>query len=279
MLDRDFIEQHTQRFRRLRGRRARHDLGRDRARIRPDARRRIEAAAQVYVEAERVIGIYGMGLTQHVHGFDNVAMLVNLLLLQGQYRPRRHRHLARARPFQRAGPAHRRHHREAGTRAARQARRAVRLRAAAREGHEHGRGLRGHPRRARSRPSSASAAISCAPIPERGAHGGGLDAAGADGADRDQAQPQPSRERQDRLSAALPRPHRRGRAGERPAGGHHGGQLQLHPRLARPAHARPASICCPSSRSSPASPRRPCRRTRRCDWDDWVGDYGADPRR
>ena len=29
----------------------------------------IESAAQVYVEAERVIGIYGMGLTQHVHGF------------------------------------------------------------------------------------------------------------------------------------------------------------------------------------------------------------------
>ncbi|WP_420134799.1 FdhF/YdeP family oxidoreductase [Rhodopseudomonas sp.] len=43
----------------------------------------IEAAAQVYVEADRVIGVYGMGLTQHVHGFDNVAMLLNLLLLTG----------------------------------------------------------------------------------------------------------------------------------------------------------------------------------------------------
>src|SRR5262249_28097563 len=43
----------------------------------------LEEAAQVYVEAEKVIGVYGMGLTQHVHGFDNVAMLVNLLLLKG----------------------------------------------------------------------------------------------------------------------------------------------------------------------------------------------------
>ena len=30
-----------------------------------------------------MIGIYGMGLTQHVHGFENVAMLVNMLLLKG----------------------------------------------------------------------------------------------------------------------------------------------------------------------------------------------------
>ncbi|HEV7288831.1 FdhF/YdeP family oxidoreductase [Sphingomonas sp.] len=43
----------------------------------------IEAAAKVYVEAERVIGVYGMGLTQHVHGFENIAMLVNLLLMRG----------------------------------------------------------------------------------------------------------------------------------------------------------------------------------------------------
>ena len=43
----------------------------------------IEAAGQVYVAAERVIGVYGMGLTQHVHGFENIAMLVNLLLMRG----------------------------------------------------------------------------------------------------------------------------------------------------------------------------------------------------
>jgi anaerobic selenocysteine-containing dehydrogenase len=43
----------------------------------------IEGAAQVYVEAERVVGIYGMGLTQHAHSFENVALFVNMLLLKG----------------------------------------------------------------------------------------------------------------------------------------------------------------------------------------------------
>ena len=47
------------------------------------SRQAIEEAAQIYVEAERVIGIYGMGLTQHMHGFENVAMFVNFLLLKG----------------------------------------------------------------------------------------------------------------------------------------------------------------------------------------------------
>ena len=47
------------------------------------SRQEIEGAAQVYVEAERVIGIFGMGLTQHVHGFQNVTMFVNMMLLRG----------------------------------------------------------------------------------------------------------------------------------------------------------------------------------------------------
>ena len=46
-------------------------------------RESIEMAAQVYVEAERVTAFYGMGLTQQVHGFENVAALVNLMLLRG----------------------------------------------------------------------------------------------------------------------------------------------------------------------------------------------------
>ncbi|HDZ39097.1 MAG TPA: FdhF/YdeP family oxidoreductase [Marinobacter sp.] len=40
-------------------------------------------AADVYMKAERVIGVYGMGLTQHTHGSVNVGMLVNLLMLRG----------------------------------------------------------------------------------------------------------------------------------------------------------------------------------------------------
>ncbi len=43
----------------------------------------LREAAQVYMEAGRVIGVYGMGLTQHAHGALNIAMLTNLLLLRG----------------------------------------------------------------------------------------------------------------------------------------------------------------------------------------------------
>ena len=46
-------------------------------------REMIRTAADIYLGARNVIGIYGMGLTQHVHGFQNLAMLVNLLLLRG----------------------------------------------------------------------------------------------------------------------------------------------------------------------------------------------------
>jgi molybdopterin-dependent oxidoreductase alpha subunit len=43
----------------------------------------LKEAADVYMKAERVIGVYGMGLTQHTHGSVNVGMLVNLLMLRG----------------------------------------------------------------------------------------------------------------------------------------------------------------------------------------------------
>ncbi len=40
-------------------------------------------AAQVYMQAKRVIGVYGMGLTQQTHGSWNIGMLTNLLMLRG----------------------------------------------------------------------------------------------------------------------------------------------------------------------------------------------------
>ncbi len=43
----------------------------------------LRAAADVYMQSQRVIGVYGMGLTQQVHGSVNVGMLVNFLLLRG----------------------------------------------------------------------------------------------------------------------------------------------------------------------------------------------------
>ncbi|WP_062785759.1 FdhF/YdeP family oxidoreductase [Novosphingobium capsulatum] len=46
-------------------------------------RAEMEAAGDVYADAKAVIGIYGMGLTQQVHGSEAIGMLVNLLLLRG----------------------------------------------------------------------------------------------------------------------------------------------------------------------------------------------------
>ncbi len=43
----------------------------------------LEATAAVYIRADRVIGIYGMGLTQHRAGVETVQMLANLLLMRG----------------------------------------------------------------------------------------------------------------------------------------------------------------------------------------------------
>ncbi|MET0319951.1 MAG: FdhF/YdeP family oxidoreductase [Duganella sp.] len=43
----------------------------------------LEEAANTYAQAERVIAVYGMGLTQHHHGVQNVEMVSNLLLLRG----------------------------------------------------------------------------------------------------------------------------------------------------------------------------------------------------
>ena len=40
-------------------------------------------AAEIYVQAKRAICMYGMGLTQHVHGFHNLTTLTNLWLLKG----------------------------------------------------------------------------------------------------------------------------------------------------------------------------------------------------
>ncbi|RST87707.1 formate dehydrogenase [Aquibium carbonis] len=43
----------------------------------------LESAATTYARARSVIAIYGMGLTQHRLGVDNVQMLINLLLMRG----------------------------------------------------------------------------------------------------------------------------------------------------------------------------------------------------
>ena len=81
-LDRDFIAQHC------------YDFVAFEAWVRDLSWDRIEATcglprtdlievAELYARSKRVIGVYGMGLTQHVHGGDSVGMLINLLLMGG----------------------------------------------------------------------------------------------------------------------------------------------------------------------------------------------------
>ena len=47
------------------------------------SRDNLAEAAKIYCDAKNVIGIYGMGVTQHVHGAETIGMLVNLLMLRG----------------------------------------------------------------------------------------------------------------------------------------------------------------------------------------------------
>jgi molybdopterin-dependent oxidoreductase alpha subunit len=46
-------------------------------------RAEIEDAADIYAKAKNVIVCYGMGITQHVHGVENVQQIANLMLLRG----------------------------------------------------------------------------------------------------------------------------------------------------------------------------------------------------
>ncbi|HEY4294072.1 FdhF/YdeP family oxidoreductase [Luteibacter sp.] len=46
-------------------------------------RAEIEDAADIYAKAKNVIICYGMGITQHAHGTENVQQIANLLLLRG----------------------------------------------------------------------------------------------------------------------------------------------------------------------------------------------------
>jgi molybdopterin-dependent oxidoreductase alpha subunit len=82
VLDHDFIKQHTKDFHTF----ADAVRAAEWAEIERESGLRqvaLEDAARVYAKSKAVLGIYGMGLTQHVKGVDNVRMLVNLLLLRG----------------------------------------------------------------------------------------------------------------------------------------------------------------------------------------------------
>ncbi|MFK2904431.1 FdhF/YdeP family oxidoreductase [Dyella ginsengisoli] len=82
VLDRDFIDQHTHGFEDFLVAARAADWG-EIVRVSGLARSDLEAAADVYAAAENVISVYGMGLTQHVHGSQSIGMLVNLMLMRG----------------------------------------------------------------------------------------------------------------------------------------------------------------------------------------------------
>lgn len=82
VLDRDFIGQHTHGFADFAAAAANASWS-EIEQVSGLKRADLEAAADVYINAERVIGVYGMGLTQHVHGTQSIGLLINLLLLRG----------------------------------------------------------------------------------------------------------------------------------------------------------------------------------------------------
>jgi molybdopterin-dependent oxidoreductase alpha subunit len=82
VLDEAFIAEHTHGFAEFAGKARALDWA-DLEKRSGLTRSAMEAAATVYAHADRVIGIYGMGLTQHRKGVETVQMLVNLLLLRG----------------------------------------------------------------------------------------------------------------------------------------------------------------------------------------------------
>ncbi len=82
VLDVDFIEQHTTGFEAVKAKveaTGWDEIERESGLSRAD----LEQAAQIYIDAPRSIAMYGMGLTQQVHGFDSLAMLTNLWLMKG----------------------------------------------------------------------------------------------------------------------------------------------------------------------------------------------------
>ncbi len=82
ILDEDFIEQHTHGFEAFEAQVRSTDWA-EILQVSGLSSASIEAAARTYSKAKAVIAIYGMGLTQHRYGVDNVQTLINLLLMRG----------------------------------------------------------------------------------------------------------------------------------------------------------------------------------------------------
>ena len=82
VLDVDFIAQHTHGFEEFE-QKVRSTSWKDIEQESGLMRQALKDAADVYISCDKVIGVYGMGLTQHKYGTDNIGMFVNFLLLRG----------------------------------------------------------------------------------------------------------------------------------------------------------------------------------------------------
>jgi molybdopterin-dependent oxidoreductase alpha subunit len=82
VLDHDFIKEHTHGFEAFADYCRQADWG-EIERVSGLVRETIESFARTYAEANAVLAIYGMGLTQHVSGVQNIQTLVNFMLLRG----------------------------------------------------------------------------------------------------------------------------------------------------------------------------------------------------
>ena len=82
VLDHDFINDHTANFEAF-SQDLRVLTWEDIQRHSGLTRKEIESVTDIYAQAKRVIICYGMGITQHVHGTQNVQQISNLLLLRG----------------------------------------------------------------------------------------------------------------------------------------------------------------------------------------------------
>ncbi|SEI43644.1 FdhF/YdeP family oxidoreductase [Pseudomonas sp. NFR16] len=82
VLDHDFLAQHTEGFPHFVEQVQRYSWD-DLEQRSGLTRSAMEATATIYARSEKVMIVYGMGMTQHRHGVGNVQMLVNLLLLRG----------------------------------------------------------------------------------------------------------------------------------------------------------------------------------------------------
>ena len=82
VLDHEFLEQHCAGFEEFAAAARAHSWA-ELEEVSGLTRAEMTQAAQTYAESSAVLGIYGMGLTQHVMGVENVHMVTNLLLLRG----------------------------------------------------------------------------------------------------------------------------------------------------------------------------------------------------